>query len=151
MCETSTNLASLMLIPHAYAPPNGWIFCFPVWSLELKLPFDLSSAFLPIRWRWWTALLPIGPARTPTRSSMAGRPMWTWPTWGLNLAWCSQVNSASFSLEALFVLHYFSEEQPCNQAAHQNGSYSFCILFCFAGFAFGVPQIHPAFIQRPYG
>lgn len=27
----------------------------------------------------------------------------------------------------------------------------FCILFCFAGFAFGVPQIHPAFIQRPYG
>ncbi len=63
----------------------------------LQVSTSLScSVFSPssVRWRWRTARLQTGPARTPTQSSTAGRPTSTWPTWGPSLGWCSQVKTA---------------------------------------------------------
>lgn len=51
------------------------------------------SCFPSCRWRWWTARLQTGPARTQTQSLTAGRPTSTWPTWGPSLGSCSKVKA----------------------------------------------------------
>lgn len=54
------------------------------------------------RWPWWTGGRQSARARTQTPSSTAGRPMWTWRTWGRNLAAHSQVSIVNLRLFSFF-------------------------------------------------
>uniref|UniRef100_A0A3P9NMS8 RNA binding motif protein 24a n=1 Tax=Poecilia reticulata TaxID=8081 RepID=A0A3P9NMS8_POERE len=60
---------------------------------------------------------------------------------------CSQVNSASFSPEALFVLHNFSEEEQCHQAVRQNFTLFILYFALFCRFCLwrspNPPCVHP--------
>lgn len=67
---------------------------------------------------------------------MAGKPMWTWPTWGPSQGSSSQVTERVPQQRITEVLIKSQDDREPPSVA---------------GFAFGMPQIHPAFIQRPYG
>lgn len=54
------------------------------------------------RWPWWTGGRQSVRAKTQTPSSTAGRPMWTWRTWGRNLAAHSQVSIVNLRLFSFF-------------------------------------------------
>lgn len=57
------------------------------------------------RWPWWTGGRQSARAKTQTPSSTAGRPMWTWRTWGRNLAAHSQVSIVNLRLFSFFKSH----------------------------------------------
>ena len=85
--------------PQSSGSVSGWeTICHLFWILALTLPLCPCSN----RWLWQTGGRLRGLVKTPTPSSMAGRPTWTWPTWGPSLGVCRQVRSTPVSTPLCF-------------------------------------------------